>query len=235
MGIWLKRLSYLAVLGFPLSVLGTRLGLFDFRVGFDGLKYTLFLSLAVLLVSVIYAFFKRRTDTASAKHAKLAAILCLLPVLGIGSQIVTAKSLPMIHNISTDTVSPPAFDKVAQIRTDKHNQLAYNAADLAALQQQAYPLVKTLTTTLSKSDAFNRALATAKKMGWEIVDENFDSGMIEATETTLLWGFKDDVAIRISEQGEQVAVDLHSVSRVGLSDLGANAKRIEKFLKAFAK
>ena len=88
-----------------------------------------------------------------------------------------------------------------------------------------------MTTSLSKSAAFDRALAIANDKGWVIVDANADSGMIEATETTLLWGFKDDIAIRISEQGDLVAIDLHSVSRVGMSDVGANAKRIEGFLK----
>ena len=75
----------------------------------------------------------------------------------------------------------------------------------------------------------------AKDLGWEIVDQNYFTGMIEATETTLLWGFKDDIAIRVDGHGKDIAVDLHSVSRVGQSDLGANAKRINKFIAAFKK
>jgi uncharacterized protein (DUF1499 family) len=48
--------------------------------------------------------------------------------------------------------------------------------------------------------------------------------------TTRWFGFKDDVAIRISPAGAGSRVDMRSRSRVGRSDLGANARRIREFL-----
>jgi len=233
MSVWLKRLSYLAILGFPLSVLGTRLGLFHFRVGFTGLSYTVYLSVAVLVVGLIVAYIKRSSNPSDSKMARNAALLCLLPILGIGSQLMTAQSVPAIHNITTDIDNPPLFATIAGLRTEEHNPLAYDKEKMAPLQQQAYPEVKTIVTTLSKKEAHDRAIAVAKELGWEIVDQNYFTGMIEATETTLLWGFKDDIAIRVDGHGKDIAVDLRSVSRVGQSDLGANAKRINKFIAAF--
>ena len=51
-----------------------------------------------------------------------------------------------------------------------------------------------------------------------------------ATDTTFWFGFKDDVAIRIrADANGGSLVDVRSVSRVGGSDLGANAARIERF------
>ena len=47
-------------------------------------------------------------------------------------------------------------------------------------------------------------------------------------------GFKDDIVIRIRTNAEGTIVDLRSVSRVGRSDLGANAARIQRFAEAFA-
>ena len=235
MGIWLRRFACLALLGFPLSVLGTRLGLFDFRIGFQGLRYTVYLSIAVLVIGVFVALIRRRSNPNDARAAKMAALLCILPIAGIGSQLYVARSLPAIHNISTDTVDPPAFAMVAQLRTEHHNPLDYDSGTLAAVQRQAYPQVKTMHTHLSQEEAHSRALAVVEAMGWELVAQNKISGIIEATETTLLWGFKDDVVVRVREQDNQVAVDLRSVSRVGKSDLGANAKRIEKFLQEFNK
>lgn len=47
-----------------------------------------------------------------------------------------------------------------------------------------------------------------------------------------MFGFKDDVVIRITPAGNGSRIDVRSVSRVGRSDLGANAKRIRKFLKS---
>jgi uncharacterized protein (DUF1499 family) len=73
-------------------------------------------------------------------------------------------------------------------------------------------------------------------MCWKIVDENQAEGRIEATATTLWFGFKDDVVIRIAPSpGNGTRVDIRSVSRVGLSDLGTNARRIRTFLKMFSK
>jgi uncharacterized protein (DUF1499 family) len=48
-------------------------------------------------------------------------------------------------------------------------------------------------------------------------------------------GFKDDVIIRIMAQDKMSNIDIRSVSRVGKSDLGANAKRIRIFLKEMQK
>ena len=233
MGIWLQRLSYLAVLGFPLSLLGTRLELFDFRVGFQGLRYTLYLALGIFVLGLIFAFVQRRSNPPSARRAAVAAALSLLPIIGLGSQVVTARSVPAIHNISTDTVDPPNFERIAQIRTPEDNPLEYNSKELAALQQAAYPAVKTLYTSMSKGEAHDRALVLAQVFGWDIVDRHATTGTIEATETTALWQFKDDIVIRVREHENGVVIDLRSVSRVGQSDLGANAKRIEKFLAAF--
>ena len=63
-------------------------------------------------------------------------------------------------------------------------------------------------------------------MGMEFVTRSQNSGVLEATASTQWFGFKDDVAIRIRAEGEGSRIDIRSVSRVGLSDLGANAKRI---------
>ena len=234
MGLWLRRLSYLAILGFPLSVLGTRLALFDFRVGFQGLRYTVYLAVIVIVVGLIVAVLQRRSNPPGARAGLVAAAICLLPLFGIGSQLVTAKSVPAIHNISTDTTNPPDFFKIVELRSAQNNPLYYDVDELAEIQQAAYPEIKTLYTPLSKSDAHDRALVVAEALGWEIVDQNAVAGIIEATATTALWNFKDDIVIRVSDEGNQVAIDLRSVSRVGQSDLGANAKRIKKFMDAFA-
>ncbi|NNC98638.1 MAG: DUF1499 domain-containing protein, partial [Gammaproteobacteria bacterium] len=171
----------------------------------------------------------------SAGAALSAALLSLLPIIGLGSQLLIARSVPAIHNISTDVIDPPEFVRVRELRTPEHNPLAYDPAKLADVQQAAYPEVQTLLSSMSKFEAHQRSLAIAEALGWEIVNEDPVAGIIEATETTSLWEFKDDIVIRIREQDNQVAVDLRSVSRVGQSDLGANAKRIEKFLGAFTK
>ena len=72
-------------------------------------------------------------------------------------------------------------------------------------------------------------------MGWEIVASDPDTGRIEATDTTFWFGYKDDIIIRVTPEQDGATVDIRSVSRVGIGDLGANAERIETFLAALKK
>ncbi len=228
----LKPLAVLAILGFPIAVIGFRLELFPFRTSFQLMTYTVYLSVAVFFVGMIVSFVKRKEQDL-AKSARTAAMIALLPIIGLGTQVFTAQSVPAIHNISTDTIDPPKFDKVVSLRDESNNPLEYDSAQLAEVQAKAYPRVKTLLTDLSPGEAHAKAKSVVESMGLELVNSDVESGIIEATETTTIWGFKDDVVVRISEKEGKTAVDLRSVSRIGQSDLGANAKRIEKFLAKF--
>jgi len=229
----LKPLAILAVLGFPIAVAGYRLNLFEFGVSFKIMTWTAYLAAAVFFVGMLVTFIKRRSNPGLSKTARVASYIALLPLLGLGSQVFVARSVPAIHNISTDTVNPPAFDKVSKLRTPEHNPLTYASEELADIQQASYPQVKTLLSDLSFADAHARALELAESNGWDIVSADAAAGQVEATHTSLIWGFKDDVVVRILERGDKRAVDLRSVSRIGRSDLGKNAKRISKFLADF--
>ena len=228
----LKLLAVLAVLGFPIAVIGFRLGLFPFVSSFKILGATVVLAAVIFFLGMLMSLIKRQ-DANLAKSARTAAMIALLPLIGLGSQMFTAKSVPEIHNISTDVANPPTFDKVIALRSDTSNPLEYNAAELASVQTKAYPNVKTLITELSLEDAHAQAKSVVEAMGLELVNSDPNGGIIEATETTAIWGFKDDIVVRISEKNGKTAIDLRSVSRIGRSDLGANAKRIEKFLAKF--
>jgi len=139
--------------------------------------------------------------------------------------------VPAIHDVTTDLDNPPAFDAVVAKRGDTSNPLdRAEPADLAELQAQAYPDLTTLEIDMQPGKVYEAALETAREMGWEIVASNPEAGMIEATATTRVMNFKDDVAIRVTERGEGAAVDMRSVSRVGISDMGANANRIRTYL-----
>ena len=57
-------------------------------------------------------------------------------------------------------------------------------------------------------------------------------GRLEATARTRWFGFRDDVVVRVRPDGAGSRVDVRSVSRVGRSDLGTNARRIRGFMDA---
>jgi uncharacterized protein (DUF1499 family) len=67
----------------------------------------------------------------------------------------------------------------------------------------------------------------------KIESTDIAAGLVEATATTFWFGFKDDVVVRVVANAAGSRIDIRSVSRVGQSDIGANAARIEKFLAAF--
>ena len=232
MAAWLKRLAVIAVLGFPVAVAGKRLGLFDFSVSFQIIQYTFLMALMIFFVGSVVSLRNRKSNRVKAGLARTAAYISLIPIIGLGTQIFTARSVPEIHNITTDTANPPVFDTVIALRGANSNPHGYNASELAKVQSAAYPEIKTYFSDRTPSELFNKSLEVIKDNGWVLVSNNASTGIIEATETTRLWAFKDDVVIRISQQGDKTAVDLTSVSRIGRNDLGANAKRIKAFLAA---
>jgi uncharacterized protein (DUF1499 family) len=144
-----------------------------------------------------------------------------------------AQRVPPIHDITTDLDNPPTFIAVVPARADAPNTLE-RAPDLSALQRKGYPSLQPVTLPLPIDQAFDRALTVAQASSWEIVATDKATGRIEATDTTRWFGFKDDVVVRLTPWGSGTRVDVRSVSRVGVSDVGMNAERIERFLGQLA-
>jgi uncharacterized protein (DUF1499 family) len=141
-----------------------------------------------------------------------------------------AQQLPHIHDISTDTDHPPAYVAVVPLRKGARNPVDYQAT-VAPEQKRGYADIVPLDLPVPPEQAFARAERAARAMGWEIVAVSPQDGRIEATDTTLLFGFKDDVVVRVAAQAGGSRVDVRSLSRVGGSDFGVNAKRVRAYLK----
>ena len=147
---------------------------------------------------------------------------------------------PPIHDITTDTNNPPAFVALLKAREASPNGARYGAAPewpadrLAKTQAAAYPDIQPIVSQLNPPDATTRAEQVLVEMGLEIAEIDADAGRLEATATTSWYGFKDDVVVRISEHAQGSQLDLRSMSRVGRSDVGANAARIAEFTRLFS-
>lgn len=104
---------------------------------------------------------------------------------------------------------------------------------LAAVQHAWYPDIRPLKAPRTAPDkAYAAALAGARAMGWDIVAADAANRHIEATATTAWFGFQDDIAIDVgAAQNGGSIIDIRSESRIGLSDLGANARRVLAYLK----
>lgn len=224
-------LALLVVLLAVLGSLGTRWGWWPFRLGFIAMLGAVLCGLITIILSIIGLIATRRGKSKRGGKWALAGLLISLIVLALPlSLTISGFRVPPIHDITTDTENPPSFVAILPLRKDADNPSEYGGPDVAAQQHKAYPNVRPATLAAPPNEAFTKALGVARQMGWEIVDANSGEGRIEATARTFWFGFKDDVVIRVTPASTGSRVDIRSVSRVGTSDVGANAKRIEKFL-----
>jgi uncharacterized protein (DUF1499 family) len=225
---------YLALLVLVLALLaslGTRWGWWPFRIGFIIMLAAIIAGLIAVVLSLVGLISMLRGKRRGGWWA-IAGLVISLVVLALPVNLtINGFRLPPIHDITTDTENPPTFVAIIPLRKDADNPSAYGGPEVAAQQHKAYPNVRPANIAVPTNESFARALAAARDMGWEIVDANPSEGRIEATARTFWFGFKDDVVIRVTPAGAGSRVDVRSVSRVGTSDVGANAKRIETFLK----
>ena len=85
----------------------------------------------------------------------------------------------------------------------------------------------------SRDEALTRVVQVVLGLNWTLVNADFETGIVEAYDTTRVFGFVDDIVIRVRARGNGSRIDIRSVSRVGLGDAGMNAARIRSFIAAF--
>ena len=235
--MWSKLILSGSVIGaalLPIGALGTRFGLWEFTLGFLFLLIGSIIAAIGVVVGIAALIAAKKRGLVGDKPAIYVGMTVSALILAVMALQLAGAGVPPIHNISTDVDDPPQFNAVVALRGEKSNPLAYEADKLADLQREAYPWVKPLETDLNPADSFVRATGVLQKMGLELINEAPLEGLIEATDTTFWFGFKDDLVVRIRPNASGSLIDVRSVSRVGVSDLGANARRIGKFLEGFA-
>lgn len=162
----------------------------------------------------------------------LAGAILMWPV----SMLPTVQSLPNINDVSTDMQNPPAFEEIAKLRPAGSNSTVYNAA-FAALQAKAYPDLRTFAVQRNAAETITLVAQALRKLRMQVVrevapDQRSGVGFVEAYDRTLVFGFYDDVVVRVTRRGRGALVDVRSASRFGEHDLGANATRVRRILTA---
>ena len=247
-------LSLLLPIYFALAALGTKVGLWGWRTGLLTLTVQtgpILLGIAALvaLISLIVVLLKKPRVGWKQSLVALLVPVVIFGVLGyVRSQ---AADIPPIHDIATDVENPPAFSQPtvdARIAAES-NPLndyqtplgefdMYKEADpelaqrsLAQIIPASYPDLAPLPLgTTSEEDALVAISVAMSEMGFDNVVTDVAEKRVEGVAETFWFGFKDDVVARVAD-GQ---IDFRSVSRVGMSDLGANAARIGKLREAVA-
>lgn len=254
--ITMKRLSWLVIIGVPLwfiiAALGSKFGIWSWQFGLGKMtmawgKYVMFAGLGIGVIAFITAIAKA-PRTIDIIMAGLIAIIIPVMAMANGAGIKKkAASLPFIHDISTDWVDPPMFTEyILEQRGSDSNPVTYvgkkdpkGTALVSELQAEGYPDIQSQTFP-EPADYVTEAvtiIAAENGLGFKLLPVRLNEGdiLVQSTATTFWYGFKDDVIIRVrpNPSGGSI-VDMRSVSRVGGSDLGANAERIRKLQAALA-
>jgi uncharacterized protein (DUF1499 family) len=104
--------------------------------------------------------------------------------------------------------------------------------EFAAQQRELYPDLAPIELSDDPTAARARVKQVAKELGWQLTSGDETLGILEFTETSRIFRFVDDIAVRVSPAPGGSVIDLRSKSRDGVGDMGVNATRIRAFREA---
>jgi hypothetical protein len=233
---WARNLAVFSVVAVLVSIIIVRQGFLEMQPALA----TFFgaLGCAVLSILVSLAAFVAIWQNGSRGMSRiLLALLIDAVVLAYPAYLALQyRKLPPIHDITTDPVDPPRFEALARLRTgDGTNTAVYAGLYSAEQQRLAYPDVETVELDVPVQRAFEVTMQLVNKRKWVVIDERPPQpprriGRIEAVARTPIMGFREDVSIRVTPDGEGSRVDIRSSSRYFESDLGSNAARITRLI-----
>ena len=245
---WASRLSVLAailcfgaVAAAAVGALGAGRGTWDFRVGFKVLEYALYAGIAGIVIALVAIFFARRVRPKLVLLNILAILVAGVFVGYLGNQIRIARSVPRIHDVATNVDDYPRFYRLT-VRDDNLESVPdMGRREWAALpprerwkaiHREYYGDIAPIRVPWSVEETIVRARRLGEARGWDIVTFDPANGILEAVDTSRFFRFKDNIVVRARplSAGGGAIVDMRSISRVGVSDIGVNARRVRDFL-----
>lgn len=227
-----RGIAILALVLFAGGPLAIQLGVLPPEPGFRLFMLGGLFGLVALLLGLLGLFLTRPASGNGGRGA--AATASVIGALLVGTALALAAptgGLPLINDITTDTENPPEFAVLASAPHNPGRDMAY-PPDFAAQQRAGYPTLAGISLEQSPNDSLDSVERAATALGWEVVGRDNRAGRIEATETSAIFRFVDDVVVEVRNADGGSRIEVRSKSRVGRGDLGANAARIEALLDA---
>ncbi len=234
---WARNLAVFSVVAVLVSIAIVRFGIFEMKPAmatFFGALGCAGLSMLIGLAGFAAIW---QNGSRGMSRILLAFLIDILVLAYPGYLGYQYRKLPAIHDITTDPIDPPRFESLARLRSgDGTNPAVYAGLYSAEQQRRAYPDIEPVELELPAERAYQIALQLVNKRKWLVIDERPPQpprriGRIEAVARTPVMGFREDIAIRVSPDGEDSRVDIRSSSRYFESDLGSNAARVSKFIE----
>ena len=218
-----SRIGLLAAAVFVLGPVLATLRAIPAIVGFVLFALGGLVAILVSIASVVALLRGRRLAPGGA-----AAIAVALVFVAIAAR---SAGVPRINDFTTDPGDPPSFVHAATLPGNAGRDMGYPPA-FAAIQQACCADLRPARLAVGTPDAFVYARKMAEGMpAWTVTDADPAAGRIEAVATSRLFGFQDDIVIRVRPDGDGASrIDMRSKSRNGQGDLGVNAARIRTFV-----
>jgi hypothetical protein len=226
-------LACAGLIGALASGLGVRGGLWDFRKGFAILRWSVHAAGAASIIAALALFALKFFGGALWEPRAVVALLLGLVVFAVPYFTVREfRKIPTVADATTNVEDPPEFVALVPVRErTAQNPLTYRREEAAVLQAQYFPDLQTLESVKTPAEIIIAAKAAVEAMGLELIAAEPASGRLEATDTSLWFGFKDDLVLRARARPDGgTLIDVRSASRVGRLDGGVNGKRIRKLL-----
>jgi uncharacterized protein (DUF1499 family) len=255
---WVRGAAGLALLlpaYFLLAAMATKFHWVDWRIGF-GLLTVAVGPILVLAALAVAAIGLALAGLAAPRRGwRLALFSLFVPaaaLLLIGGALAKASRLPAIHDISTDLEDPPTFSPTVEAERAlvnggnglerEHARVpsgriggAFAGRLINDAQRAAFPDIKPIPVGAPPARALAVARGAGQRLGWTIDRVDEQAGIIEARATSFWYGFTDDIVVRVTPADPGAVIDVRSVSRVGVSDLGVNAARVRAFAAEVAR
>lgn len=216
---------------FVISGYGYQWDIWTLGFAFTVLRYSAYAAFGTTIVNLISLWFLRKSETKAIVMIVIAFLVTGMVSLTALYWQYQASSVPPIHDITTDFITPPEFVAILRLREDAPNPPEYEGGDVRSSQEEYYPEIQPLFLDEDLQDVMDRAVLIIYQNKWNLVAINRSDGRIEATEELSWFGFKDDIVLRFTDVDEGTRVDMRSKSRIGRSDIGVNADRIGSFFK----
>lgn len=221
----------LAVVGLICANLGLVAPLTGFQICIGGALLGGLLAVVLSLVAI--AMTRGGHDPGGRQQAWVGLAIGLGLILAVLAGASMGGSAPPINDITTDLENPPAFAAESVVAEYAGRDMSY-PAEFVEVVRASYPNLSPLRTQASVDASYQKAIATAESLGWQITARSEADHTFDAKDTSALFRFVDDVTVRVSAEGMGSRVDVRSKSRDGRGDMGANAKRIQRFQDAMS-
>ncbi len=234
---WARNLAIFSVVAVVVSILIVRFGFLEMKPALA----TFFGALACAGLSILVgmAAFAAIWQNGSRGMSRILLALLIDTICSPTRPILPCNtaSCRQIHDITTDPIDPPRFEALARCAaatapTPRSMPVSIPPSSSA----WPIPISRPCSSKSRRSAPMMSTLALVTRRKWLVIDERPPQpprriGRIEAVARTPIMGFREDVSIRVTPDGEDSRVDIRSSSRYFESDLGSNAARVTKLIE----